>query len=184
MFNHFSCILRGASSFEPSHTVQVPSTPRKRVMRWSSFSEGTGKDHPGCTVSILIIFITYLIIYIMVSFSLEAPLYLSWDDCMVHFLRTWGSWNISQASEVNTRTRSTRLSIVRREDVWGRFWVSPSHKVFGRPWYSSIADSENHRSALNLSDHRHFSGEQWGPTFNMPFARGWQMDVTLLPRII
>lgn len=40
-----------------------------------------------------------------------------------------------------------------------------------------------HRSALNLSDDRHFSGEQWGPTFNMPFTRGWQMDVTLLPRI-
>lgn len=124
----------------------------------------------------------------MVSFSLEAPLYLSWDDrilstIVVHFLRTWGSWSISQASEVNTRTRSTRLSIVRREDVWGRFWLSPSHRVFGRPWYSSMADSENHRSALNLSDDRHFSGEQWGPTFNMPFTRGWQMDVTLLPRI-
>ena len=47
--------------------------------------------------------------------------------------------------------------------MWGRFWLSPSHRVFGRPWYSSMADSENHRSALNLSDDRHFSGEQWGP---------------------
>ena len=38
--------------------------------------------------------------------------------------------------------------------------MSPSHKAFGRLWYSIMADSENHRSALNPSNDGHFSGEQ------------------------